>query len=131
MAHIIYKDTAELFYLIEDIKAMQYVNSMSWSETVNVIGDNNSEVISAFLVTSNWFIELSTHLDNNNDYKKPSYGPVKWTTRGHAHRIVPLCRGWSPFARRKLHVKLFQYDFWSIVFQLRISRNAKEYNAAV
>jgi ribosome-associated toxin RatA of RatAB toxin-antitoxin module len=53
LAHIIYKDTAELFYLIEDIKAMQYVNSMSWSETVNVIGDNNSEVISAFLVTSN------------------------------------------------------------------------------
>ena len=53
LAHVIYKDTAELFYLIEDIKAMQYVNSMSWSETVNVIGDNNSEVISAFLVTSN------------------------------------------------------------------------------
>ena len=53
LAHVIYKDTAELFYLIEDIKAMQYVNSMSWSETVNVIGDNNSEAISAFLVTSN------------------------------------------------------------------------------
>src|SRR5919202_1431346 len=53
LAHVIYKDTAELFYLIEDIKAMQYVNGLSWSETVNVIGDNNSEVISAFLVTSN------------------------------------------------------------------------------
>jgi hypothetical protein len=25
---------------------MEYVNSVSWSETVNVIGDNNSEVIS-------------------------------------------------------------------------------------
>jgi DNA-binding Lrp family transcriptional regulator len=48
LAHVIYRDTAELFYLIEDIKAMQYVNSMSWSETVNVIGHNHCEVINAF-----------------------------------------------------------------------------------
>jgi hypothetical protein len=27
---------------------MEYVNGMSWSEMVNVIGDNNSEVMSAF-----------------------------------------------------------------------------------
>jgi hypothetical protein len=38
---------AELYYLIEDIKAMEYVNSLSWSETVNVIGHNDSEVINA------------------------------------------------------------------------------------
>ena len=48
LAHVIYKDTAELYYLIEDIKAMEYVNGLSWSETVNVIGDNNSGVISSF-----------------------------------------------------------------------------------
>ena len=48
LGHVIYKDTEELYYLIENIKAMEYVNSLSWSETVNVIGDNNSEVISAF-----------------------------------------------------------------------------------
>lgn len=49
LAHIIYKDSEELYYLIENIKAMEYVNSLSWSETVNVIGDNDSEVISSFL----------------------------------------------------------------------------------
>ena len=48
LAHVIYKNTEDLYYLIEDIKAMQYVNGLSWSEMVNVIGDNNSEVMSAF-----------------------------------------------------------------------------------
>jgi hypothetical protein len=47
LAHVICRDTAELFYLIEDIKAMQYVNSLSRSETVNVIGHNDCEVINA------------------------------------------------------------------------------------
>src|ERR671932_369186 len=46
LAHIIYKDTEELYYLIENVKAMEYVNSLSWSETVKVIGDNDSEVMS-------------------------------------------------------------------------------------
>jgi DNA-binding Lrp family transcriptional regulator len=48
LAHVIYKNTEDLYYLIEDIKAMQYVIGVSWSEIVNVIGDNNSEVMSAF-----------------------------------------------------------------------------------
>jgi hypothetical protein len=48
LAHVIYKDIAQLYYLIEDIKGMEYVNGLSWSEMVNVIGDNNSEVINAF-----------------------------------------------------------------------------------
>jgi DNA-binding Lrp family transcriptional regulator len=47
LAHVVYKDTAELYYLIEDIKAMEYVRSVQWSETVNVIGDNTSEIMSA------------------------------------------------------------------------------------
>src|SRR5918911_1815716 len=47
-AHVIYKNTEDLYYLIENIKAMEYVNGLSWSEMVNVIGDNNSEVMSAF-----------------------------------------------------------------------------------
>jgi DNA-binding Lrp family transcriptional regulator len=51
LTHIIYKDTEELYYLIENIKAMEYVNSLSWSETVKVIGDNDSEVISSFLIS--------------------------------------------------------------------------------
>jgi DNA-binding Lrp family transcriptional regulator len=48
LAHVIYKDTEELFYLIEDIRAIEYVKGVSWSEMVNVIGDNTSEVISSF-----------------------------------------------------------------------------------
>ena len=48
LAHVIYKNTEDLYYLIEDIKGMEYVNGISWSEMVNMIGDNNSEVMSAF-----------------------------------------------------------------------------------
>ena len=48
LAHVIYKNTEELYYLMEDIKAMGYVIGVSWSEMVNVIGDNNSEVMIAF-----------------------------------------------------------------------------------
>ena len=47
-AHIIYKNTEELYELIESIKTMNYVTNVSWSEMVEMIGDNNSEVISAF-----------------------------------------------------------------------------------
>jgi DNA-binding Lrp family transcriptional regulator len=47
-AHVIYKNTEELFHLIESIKTMDYVTGVQWSEMVEIIGDNNSEVISAF-----------------------------------------------------------------------------------
>jgi DNA-binding Lrp family transcriptional regulator len=46
--HVIYKDTEELHDLIESIKTMDYVDGVQWSEMVEVIGDNNPEVISAF-----------------------------------------------------------------------------------
>ena len=52
LAHVIYKNTEDLYYLIENIKAMEYVNGLSWSEMVNVIGDNNSEVMSAFFANN-------------------------------------------------------------------------------
>jgi hypothetical protein len=48
LAHVVFKDSNELYRLIESIKNMEYVTSTQWSETVEVIGDNNSEVISAF-----------------------------------------------------------------------------------
>ena len=47
-AHVIYKNTEELYELIENIKTMDYVTGVNWSEVVEVIGDNNSEVISVF-----------------------------------------------------------------------------------
>ena len=47
-AHVVYKNTEELHNLIESIKAMEYVTHVQWSEIVTMIGDNNSEVISAF-----------------------------------------------------------------------------------
>ena len=47
-ARIIYKNTEELFEIIESIKTMDYVDRVQWSEMVEVIGDNNSGVISAF-----------------------------------------------------------------------------------
>jgi DNA-binding Lrp family transcriptional regulator len=46
-ARIIYKNTEELYELIEDIKTMDYVDGIQWSEMVELIGENNSEVISA------------------------------------------------------------------------------------
>jgi uncharacterized membrane protein YhiD involved in acid resistance len=48
LAHVVFKDSNELYRLIESIKNMEYVTSTQWSETVEMIGDNNSEVISAF-----------------------------------------------------------------------------------
>ena len=47
-AQVAYKSTEELHELIESIKTMDYVNKVQWSEIVEVIGENNSEVISAF-----------------------------------------------------------------------------------
>jgi DNA-binding Lrp family transcriptional regulator len=47
-ARIIYKNTEELFHLIETIKTTDYVTGVQWSETVEIVGDNNSEVIAAF-----------------------------------------------------------------------------------
>ncbi|HJT48432.1 MAG TPA: hypothetical protein VJ729_09640 [Nitrososphaeraceae archaeon] len=47
-AHVIYKGTDELHELIESVRTMDYVTGVDWSEMVEVIGDNNSEVISAF-----------------------------------------------------------------------------------
>jgi hypothetical protein len=38
----------ELYQLIENIKTMDYVDGIQWSEMVEAIGENNSEVISAF-----------------------------------------------------------------------------------
>lgn len=48
-AHVIYKNTDELHDLIESVRTMDYVTGVDWSEMVQVIGDNNSQVISAFL----------------------------------------------------------------------------------
>jgi DNA-binding Lrp family transcriptional regulator len=47
-AHVVYQNTEELYELIESIKTMEYVTGVSWSEVVELIGDNNSEVISGF-----------------------------------------------------------------------------------
>ena len=47
-ARIIYKNTEELFHLIENIKTTDYVTGVQWSEMVEIVGDNNSEVIAAF-----------------------------------------------------------------------------------
>jgi DNA-binding Lrp family transcriptional regulator len=51
-AQIIYNDTAELHDLIESIKSIPYVNSLQWSETVEIIGDNSPSVITAFFNNS-------------------------------------------------------------------------------
>jgi|SRR5919197_451099 DNA-binding Lrp family transcriptional regulator len=47
-AHVIYKDTQELHELIESVRTMEYVVNVMWSETVEMIGDNNSGVIRGF-----------------------------------------------------------------------------------
>jgi DNA-binding Lrp family transcriptional regulator len=47
-AQVIYKYTQELHNLIESVRSMEYVTGVQWSEMVEMIGDNNSEVISGF-----------------------------------------------------------------------------------
>ena len=47
-AQLVYKDSAELHNLLGSIKSMPYVINAQWSEIVEIIGENNSSVISAF-----------------------------------------------------------------------------------
>jgi DNA-binding Lrp family transcriptional regulator len=47
-AHTVFKDTQELYELVESIKSLDYVNGVQWSELVEDLGDNNFEVMSAF-----------------------------------------------------------------------------------
>jgi DNA-binding Lrp family transcriptional regulator len=47
-ARTIFKDTGELHELVENIKTMDYVSGVQWSELVEDIGDNNFQVMSAF-----------------------------------------------------------------------------------
>jgi (p)ppGpp synthase/HD superfamily hydrolase len=47
-AQLVYKDSTELHNLLGSIKSMPYVINAQWSEIVEIIGENNSTVISAF-----------------------------------------------------------------------------------
>lgn len=50
MAHIVYKDSKELYNLIESVKSQEYVGSVQWSEVIEeVMGEENNyfEVIKA------------------------------------------------------------------------------------
>lgn len=49
IAQIIYKDSNELNYLIEGIKAIDYVITVEWSEMVKTIGDNNPGIVQTVL----------------------------------------------------------------------------------
>lgn len=52
MAHIVYKDSKELYNLIESVKSQEYVGSVQWSEVIEeVMGEENNyfEVIKALL----------------------------------------------------------------------------------
>ncbi len=51
-AQIMFTDTAELHNLLENIKLMQFVTNLQWSEVVEIIGDNSPAVMSAFFVRS-------------------------------------------------------------------------------
>ena len=51
-AQILYNNTAELHNILESIKSIPYVNSLQWSEIVEIIGDNSPLVITAFFNTS-------------------------------------------------------------------------------
>lgn len=51
-AQIMFTDTAELHNLIENIKSMQFVTNVQWSEVVEIVGDNSSAVMSAFFLRS-------------------------------------------------------------------------------
>lgn len=45
MARAYYKSTEELHNLVEEIKSIQGVNAVEWSEVVKVVADNNAGVI--------------------------------------------------------------------------------------
>jgi len=39
--------TEELYWIIESIKTLEYVTGVAWSEVVELVEQNNSEVIGA------------------------------------------------------------------------------------
>lgn len=52
MAHIVYKDSRDLYNLIESVKSLEYVDNVQWSEVIEEITreeNNNFEVITALL----------------------------------------------------------------------------------
>ena len=48
LVRVVYKDTEELHKLIESVKSMEFVTDVQWSEVVEIIGDNDSDVIANF-----------------------------------------------------------------------------------
>jgi DNA-binding Lrp family transcriptional regulator len=52
MAHIVYKDSRDLYNLIESVKSLEYVDNVQWSEVIEeIMGEenNNFEVVKALL----------------------------------------------------------------------------------
>ena len=47
IAEVIYNNSSELHNILEQVKELPYVSSATWSELVEVVGNNNSPIISA------------------------------------------------------------------------------------
>ena len=47
IAEIIYNNSSELHNIIEQVKKLPYVSSATWSELVEVVGNNNGPIIAA------------------------------------------------------------------------------------
>lgn len=47
IAEIIYNNSSELYNILEQVKELPYVSSATWSELVEVVGNNNAPIIAA------------------------------------------------------------------------------------
>jgi hypothetical protein len=47
IAEVIYNNSSELHNILEQVKELPYVSSLTWSELVEVVGNNDAPIISA------------------------------------------------------------------------------------
>jgi len=47
IAEIIYNNSSELYNILEQVKEIPYVSSATWSELVEIIGNNDAPIIAA------------------------------------------------------------------------------------
>ena len=47
IAEVIYNNSSELYNILEQVKEIPYVSSATWSELVEIIGNNDAPIIAA------------------------------------------------------------------------------------
>ena len=61
ITEIIYNTSSELYNILEQVKKIPYVSSATWSELVEVVGNNDAPIIAAIIKTEKIMKSLHQH----------------------------------------------------------------------